>query len=69
MSKIYFFSIVFILSTNLHCQFNGINLALNKPATASSAIQPASNAVDGNYTTRWESEFSDNSKMKILISF
>jgi len=38
------------------------NLALNHPATASSlenASFPASNAVDGNLTTRWSSGFSD----------
>jgi hypothetical protein len=38
------------------------NIALNKPATASSlenATFPASNAVDGNLGTRWSSAFSD----------
>ncbi|MFC7646707.1 carbohydrate-binding protein [Streptosporangium lutulentum] len=38
------------------------NLALNKPATASSveaAAYPASAAVDGSATTRWASAFSD----------
>ena len=38
------------------------NLALNKPVTASSdesAAYPGTNAVDGNYTTRWSSAFSD----------
>jgi hypothetical protein len=38
------------------------NIALNKPATASStenAGTPASAAVDGNTTTRWSSVFSD----------
>jgi hypothetical protein len=38
------------------------NAALNKPATASStenATFPASNAFDGNTTTRWSSAFSD----------
>ena len=38
------------------------NLALNRPATASStesALYPASAAVDGNATTRWSSLFSD----------
>ena len=41
---------------------SGTNLALNKPATASSqenASFPASNAVDGNTGTRWSSAFSD----------
>ena len=38
------------------------DLALNHPATASSlqsAAYPASNAVDGNLSTRWSSAFSD----------
>ncbi|MDQ1723144.1 MAG: hypothetical protein QOG52_172 [Frankiaceae bacterium] len=38
------------------------NIALGKPATASSTENstfPASNAVDGNATTRWSSAFSD----------
>jgi hypothetical protein len=38
------------------------NVALNRPATASStenATLPASNAVDGNTGTRWSSAFSD----------
>ena len=41
---------------------SGTNLALNRPATASSqenASFPASNAVDGNTGTRWSSAFSD----------
>jgi len=40
----------------------GTNIALNKPATASSienAGTPASAAVDGSTTTRWSSVFSD----------
>jgi len=40
----------------------GSNIALNKPATASSlenSTFPASNAVDGNTGTRWSSAFSD----------
>ncbi|RCG28584.1 PKD domain-containing protein [Sphaerisporangium album] len=40
----------------------GTNLALNKPATASSvesAAYPASAAVDASTTTRWSSAFSD----------
>ncbi len=40
----------------------GTNLALGKPTTASSvesAAFPASNATDGNVTTRWSSTFSD----------
>lgn len=35
--------------------FAQTNLALNKTTTASSAISPASAAVDGNGSTRWES--------------
>jgi hypothetical protein len=42
---------------------SGANLALNKTATASSfenpSYYPASNAVDGNTTTRWSSAASD----------
>src|SRR5205814_559741 len=40
----------------------GTNIALGRPATASSvenASFPASNAVDGNLGTRWSSAFSD----------
>lgn len=35
------------------------NLALNNPASASTANQSASNAVDGNMGTRWESASAD----------
>jgi hypothetical protein len=35
------------------------NLALGKNALASSAVQPASNAFDGNSGTRWESNSTD----------
>ncbi|MFJ9078232.1 discoidin domain-containing protein [Streptomyces sp. NPDC102278] len=45
---------------------SGTNIALNKPATASSAQAsygdcpcPAGNATDGNTTTRWASDWSD----------
>ncbi|MEY9907261.1 hypothetical protein ABIA35_003490 [Catenulispora sp. MAP12-49] len=41
---------------------NGTNLSQGKPATASStesSSYPASNAVDGNSSTRWSSQFSD----------
>lgn len=45
---------------------NGTNVALNKPTTASSfqavgngAPYPASNATDGNWGTRWASEWAD----------
>jgi len=36
------------------------NLALGKPAIASSAVQAASNAFDGNAGTRWESNSTDS---------
>ena len=35
------------------------NLALNGTATASNNNQPASNAIDGNAGTRWETAFAD----------
>jgi len=35
------------------------NLALSGTATASNEFQPASNAIDGNASTRWETDFSD----------
>jgi hypothetical protein len=41
---------------------SAVNIAKNKPVTASStesATYPASNAVDGNATTRWSSAFTD----------
>jgi hypothetical protein len=41
------------------------NLALNKTATASSATQSASNAVDGDGNTRWESASSDIQQITI----
>ncbi|GAB7129168.1 hypothetical protein JCM19000A_36760 [Silvimonas sp. JCM 19000] len=47
----------------------GVNLALNKVATASSyenqAGNPASNAVDGNATTKWGSAFVDPSWFEV----
>src|SRR3954453_10282921 len=48
-----------LVSTAAHAQ---TNLALGKPATASSiegANYPASKAVDGDTTTRWSSAHSD----------
>ncbi|MFC0216591.1 discoidin domain-containing protein [Paenibacillus chartarius] len=43
-----------------------VNLALNQTATSSaSPLQPASNAVDGNAGTRWESAFSDPQWMQV----
>ncbi|MFJ2635414.1 discoidin domain-containing protein [Streptomyces sp. NPDC087422] len=47
---------------------NGTNLALNKPATASStenAGTPASAAVDNSTTTRWSSAFSDPQWLRV----
>ena len=44
--------IALLLSSQLYAQ---TNLALNKIATASTALQPASAAVDGNANSRWES--------------
>lgn len=41
-----------VLSSGLYAQ---TNLATNKTITASSAIAPASAAIDGNSSTRWES--------------
>lgn len=41
-----------LFSLNIFAQ---TNVALNKPTSASSAIQPTSAAVDGNGNTRWES--------------
>jgi len=40
----------------------GVNLALGKPAVASTTYPgfPASNTTDGNLTTRWSSAFSNN---------
>ena len=41
---------------------NGANLALNKPAVASTSYTgfPASNATDGNTSSRWSSQYSDS---------
>lgn len=50
--RILFLLCCFLFSHQLFAQ---TNLALNKTATASSAITPAGNAVDGNAGTRWES--------------
>lgn len=47
----------FIFSSSASAQSN---LALNKIATASSAISPAGNAVDGNANSRWESAHGIN---------
>ncbi|HEY8938713.1 MAG TPA: di-heme oxidoredictase family protein [Cellvibrio sp.] len=49
--------ILFLLGSFLfsHSLFAQTNLALNKTATASTALTAAANAVDGNGGTRWES--------------
>ncbi|MBN2486006.1 MAG: Ig-like domain-containing protein [Bacteroidales bacterium] len=60
MKKLFTTLIFSALSFGLFAQLEGINLALGKPASASSNQQPASNAVDGNYGTRWESASTDN---------
>ncbi len=52
LSRILFLLCSFFLSHNLFAQ---TNLALNKTATASTALTAAANAVDGNGGTRWES--------------
>ncbi|HEY0434687.1 MAG TPA: discoidin domain-containing protein, partial [Chitinophagaceae bacterium] len=47
---------------------NGVNIALNKPAVASSlenASYPATNVNDGNIGTRWSSQFSDPQSVDI----
>ena len=45
-------TVLLLASSNLYAQ---VDLALNKVASASTATQPAANAVDGNAGTRWES--------------
>lgn len=45
-------AVLLLASSNLYAQ---VDLALNKVVSASTAIQPAANAVDGNAGTRWES--------------
>lgn len=54
--------VVYGLTGNATDNCNTTNIALNKPAFASSledANYPASNVTDGNITTRWSSQFSD----------
>lgn len=65
MRKLFTTLIFTIFSIGLFAQLDGVNLALNKPVTSSSELQAASNAVDGNYGTRWESAFSDNQWISI----
>jgi hypothetical protein len=54
--------VAYVAVYNKGATSSGTNIALNKPATASSlenSTFPASNAVDGNTGTRWSSGFSD----------
>src|SRR5687767_12318788 len=54
-------ALILLMISLLIAGVNAQNIALNKPATASSsetaALGPA-NAVDGNATTRWSSQFT-----------
>ncbi|MBU2929129.1 discoidin domain-containing protein [Winogradskyella psychrotolerans] len=44
---------------------NGLNLALNGTASASSELNPASNAIDGDSGTRWESVHGETADITI----
>lgn len=55
MKKISFLSLLLLVISFGYSQ----NLALSGVATASNEHQPASNAIDGNGGTRWETDFSD----------
>lgn len=55
-NEVYYFDDVMFITTGPP---KSENLALNKTTSASSETQPASNAVDGNDGTRWESSFTD----------
>ena len=65
-TKKYFYSLVALAlllgSAPLYAQ---VDLALNKTTTASTAVQSASNAVDGNAGTRWESASADPSWIRV----
>jgi CxxC motif-containing protein (DUF1111 family) len=65
-TKKYFYSLVALAlllgSAPLYAQ---VDLALNKNASASTAIQAAGNAVDGNAGTRWESASADPSWISV----
>lgn len=56
---------IFLILTSMTLSFSvrGQNIALHKPATASSedssGLYPATNAVDGDLSTRWASAWSD----------
>ncbi len=65
-TKKYFYSLValalFLGSAPLYAQ---VDLALNKIASASTAVQAAVNAVDGSAGTRWESAAADPSWISV----
>jgi CxxC motif-containing protein (DUF1111 family) len=65
-TKKYFYSLVALVllmgSAPLYAQ---VDLALNKPTNASTAVQAAVNAVDGNAGTRWESASADPSWISV----
>ncbi len=65
-TKKYFYSLVALAlllgSAPLYAQ---VDLALNKMASASTVIQAAGNAVDGNAGTRWESASADPSWISV----
>ena len=65
-TKKYFYSLVALAlllgSAPLYAQ---VDLALNKTANASTAVQAAANAVDGNAGTRWESASADPSWISV----
>lgn len=67
--KIYFYYLLIIFlfccSSKLHAQ---TDLALNKVATTSTSPLPASYAVDGNGGTRWASNPTDPSWLKVDLS-
>lgn len=44
---------------------SNINIALNRPSTASSQGQPASNAFDADPETRWQSENTDDEYLEV----
>ena len=51
-------------------QAQHIDMALNKPATASSALMLPSNAVDNNPASRWESQHNqDTAHLTIDLGF
>src|SRR4051812_29964541 len=65
-TKKYLYSLVALAlllgSAPLYAQ---VDLALNKTTIASTAVQPAANAVDGNAGTRWESASADPSWIRV----